>query len=142
MPHILLVEAKFYKKIAEELALGAIEKLTNSKFTYERLEVSGALEIPAAINFASKDKKYDGFIALGCVIRGETSHYDTVCNESARGIMNLSINKELAVANGILTVENDSQAWTRASREDKNKGASFAETCIRMIEIREQYAKK
>jgi len=141
MSHILIVEAKFYKKIAEELALGATERLTNGKFTYDRMEVPGALEIPAAIKLASKSGEYDGFIALGCVIRGETTHYDTVCNESARGIMELTIKEDLAIANGILTVENDEQAWARASREDKNKGGSFAEACIKMIEIKSKYAK-
>ncbi len=141
MSHILIVEANFYKNIAEELALGAIERLKNGKFTYDRLVVPGALEIPAAIKFASKSDKYDGFIALGCVIRGETSHYDTVCNESARAIMDLTTNNGLAVANGILTVENNKQAWARASRKDKNKGASFAEACIRMIEIKKEFKK-
>jgi len=139
--HILLVEAKFYTDVAEELASGAIERLTNGKFTYDRLEVPGALEIPAAIKLASLSNKYDGFIALGCVIRGETSHYDTVCNESARGIMELSIKDNLAIANGILTVENESQAWARASRKDKNKGGSVADACTRMIEIKEQFKK-
>lgn len=141
MPKILIIEADFYKKIAEELAFGAIERLNNSKFDHERVSVPGAFEVPAAINFASKSKKYDGFIALGCVIRGETSHYDYVCGESARGLMDLAINKDLVIANGILTVENQDQAWDRASRDKKNKGASFADACIRMCEIRDKYAK-
>lgn len=139
MKNILITEAKFYTDIAEELALGTIERLNKGKFSFERIEVPGALEIPAAIKLASESGKFDGFIALGCVIRGETSHYDTVCNESARGIMSLTINHNLAIANGILTVENRDQAWARASRNDKNKGASFAEACIRMMEIKDKY---
>ena len=97
----------------------------------------GALEIPAAIAFAqSGDKHYDGYIALGCVIRGETTHYETVCNESARALMDLSIADNLAIGNGILTVENEDQAWARADYRRKDKGGGAAEAAIAMAGLR------
>ncbi|HPF79157.1 MAG TPA: 6,7-dimethyl-8-ribityllumazine synthase, partial [Alphaproteobacteria bacterium] len=109
-PHVLVVEARFYGHIADMQAQGAIAALEKAGATYDRVSVPGALEIPAAIAFAAGDEnkgqRYDAFVALGCVIRGETTHYDTVANESARGIMQLSVEKNLAIGNGILTVEN------------------------------------
>jgi 6,7-dimethyl-8-ribityllumazine synthase len=141
MKTILIVEAPYYEKISEELSLGAIEEIKKSGFAYEKLIVSGAFEIPAAINFASQSKKYSGFIALGCVIRGETTHYDYVCGESARGLMDLSLQKNLAIGFGILTVENEKQAMARASRKKYNKGAEAAKACIEMIEIKNKFTK-
>jgi 6,7-dimethyl-8-ribityllumazine synthase len=96
--HLLFVEAKFYTHISELLALGAIGAAQKSGATFERLAVPGALEIPGAIAQAAQARKYDGYVALGCVIRGETSHYDTVCNASARGIMDLTVRERLATA--------------------------------------------
>lgn len=134
-PHILIVEAKFYANLAEELAAGAIEAIEAAGGTWERCDVPGALEIPAAIKFAhaGSTKHFDGYVALGCVIRGETTHYDYVCGESARGLMDLSLVENLAIGNGILTVEDWDQAWARAKRDQKNKGAGAAEAALAMI---------
>lgn len=138
-PHILVIEARFYEGIADELAAGALEALDAAGATYERMSVPGAFEIPAAVAFALTHQEledrhvYDGYVALGCVIRGETSHYDYVCGESARGLMTLSTEFGLAVGYGILTVENEDQAWERAKRDRKNKGGDVANACLAMI---------
>lgn len=141
-PHVLIVEARYYEDIADELARGAITTLENAGATYDRITVPGAFEIPAAIAFAAArvdGPRYDAFLALGCVIRGETTHYDYVCGESARGMMELSINKGLAVGYGVLTVENRDQAWVRAGVDDKNKGRDVAEAALRMHELKQKY---
>ena len=120
-PHILIVEARFYEDIADELVKGAMGALEKAGVTFDRLAVPGAFEIPAAIRMAIRAmhfhphrRRYDGYVALGCVIRGETTHYDYVCQESARGLQNLALEFTLALGYGILTVENESQAWERA----------------------------
>lgn len=138
-PRILIVEARFYEDIAEELAAGALEALEQAGAQVERLAVPGALEIPGAVRLAMAGG-YDGFVALGCVIRGETSHYDIVANESARGLQRLSLEHELAIGNGILTVENRDQALARARRAEKNKGAGAAQACLAMLAIKQRYA--
>ena len=138
-PHILVVEARFYEAIGDALFQGAEEALNAAGATFERITVPGAFEIPAAISHSliqqdmNDAHRFDGYIALGCVIRGETSHYDYVCGESARGLMQLSIEYGLALGNGILTVENEDQAWARASRDRKNKGGEVANACLAMI---------
>ncbi|MEC9145467.1 MAG: 6,7-dimethyl-8-ribityllumazine synthase [Pseudomonadota bacterium] len=135
--HFLIVEARFYEAIADAQAEGAIRALAAAGATYDRVSVPGALEIPAAIGFAqSGDTLYDGYIALGCVIRGETTHYETVCNESARALMDLSIADNLAIGNGILTVENEDQAWARADHTRKDKGGGAAEAALAMVRLR------
>lgn len=139
MKKILIVEARFYPEISDLLLNGAIAKLKACGFDYEVINVMGALEIPIAISFALESKKYAGFVALGCVIRGETSHYDIVANESARGLMKLSLKKHLAIGNGILTVENDNQAFVRADPAQKDKGGFAAAACLRMIELQKQF---
>ena len=136
----LIIEARFYNDIIDSLVEGAIHQLDESNFNYERLEVPGALEIPTAIALAADTGRFLGFIALGCIIRGETSHYDTVCNESARGLMLLSIEKRLAIGNGIITVENQEQAWERALISRKNKGGDAALAAIRMHSVKEYYS--
>ena len=136
----LIIEARFYNDILESLVEGAIEKLQLSGFEYERLQVPGALEIPAAIAIAADTSFFLGFVALGCIIRGETSHYDIVSNESARGLMYLSIEKKLAIGNGIITVENREQAWDRARVSIKNKGGDAALAAIKMHSIKELYS--
>ena len=143
--HILIVEARFYKDIADELAKGAIAALIEAGVTYDRLEVPGAFELPAAIrmNMDAKNpdngrRHYDGYIALGCVIRGETSHYDYVCGECARGLMDLSLEYSLAIGFGVLTVENQEQAWARASVDQLDKGRSVANAALRMVEVRRE----
>lgn len=142
-PHVALVEARFYDDLADELAAGAIAVLEAAGATVERVVVPGALEIPAAVAMLARRPRragpaIDGFVALGCVIRGETTHYDIVAGESARGLMALSLSGELAIGNGILTVENEKQAWARARRRDLDKGGDAARACLRMIALRRQ----
>jgi 6,7-dimethyl-8-ribityllumazine synthase len=142
-PHILIVEARFYEDIADELVKGAMSALEKAGVTFDRLAVPGAFEIPAAIRMAIRAmhfhphrRRYDGYVALGCVIRGETTHYDYVCQESARGLQDLALEFTLALGYGILTVENESQAWERARVDRKNKGGDAARACLAMIEAK------
>ncbi len=137
--HIMIVEARFYEDIADEMVKGAVAVLDQAGATYERHAVPGCFEIPAAISFAEKSsKEIEGFVALGCVIRGETSHYDYVCSESARGIQDLATNHQLAIGYGILTVENRDQAWVRAAVDKGNKGAKAAEAALRMVALKRE----
>ena len=137
--HFLIVEARFYDALADAQVEGATRALTASGATYERICVPGALEIPAAIAFAhSGSFHYDGYIALGCVIRGETTHYDIVCNESARALMDLAVAENLAIGNGILTVENEDQAWDRADHRRKDKGGAAAEAAVEMARLKRE----
>lgn len=141
-PRFLIVEARFYDDLADALADGAIAALEQAGADYDRIEVPGALEIPAAIAMASQRRDgpaYDGFVALGCVIRGETYHFEIVCNESARAIMDLTIAEMLPIGNGILTVENSDQAWERADPAKKNKGADAARAALAMAELARGY---
>lgn len=139
MTHVLIVSASFYQELSAELVRGAAARLEREGVTFELIEVPGAFEIPGAIRFALHKQTYDGFIALGCVIRGETSHYDYVCGESARGLMDLAVHHGAAIGYGILTVENEEQARVRASVKDGNKGRDAAEACLRMIELQRQF---
>lgn len=141
MIHILMVSAEFYPEISEELKAGAKAELKKAKATYDLVVVPGAFEIPAVIGYAIAGKKYDGYIALGCVIRGETTHYDYVCGESARGLMELSIEKNAAIGYGILTVENMKQAKARAKVNKGNKGKDAAQACLRLIELKKKLCK-
>ena len=137
--HFLIVEARFYDALADAQVDGATRALTAAGATFERVSVPGALEIPAAIAFAhSGSVHYAGYIALGCVIRGETTHYDIVCNESARALMDLAIAENLAIGNGILTVENEDQAWDRADHRRKDKGGGAAEAALEMARLRRE----
>ena len=143
--HILIVEARFYEELADELARGAIAAIEVRGGTYTRVQVPGVLEIPAAVKFAldamahgGQTKRFDGFVTLGCVIRGETTHYDIVSNESARALMDLAVSRSLALGNGIQTVENGDQAWARAKVDEKNKGGGAANACLDMIELKRQ----
>ena len=137
---VLIIEARYYEDISNALLDGAMDALKK----YQGLEiititVPGALEIPLVISIAEKEAAgYDGYIALGCVIRGETTHYDYVCTESARALMDLAIGNQLAIGNGIITVENSDQAWARADLNRKNKGGFAAETVLRMIPIKDE----
>ncbi len=146
VPHVLIVEARFYDDIADELAKGAIAALEAAGATYDRLEVPGAFELPAAIRMNIKAmelvggrKRYDGYVALGCVIRGETSHYDYVCGECARGLMDLTLQYSLAIGFGVLTVENRDQAWARAATDQLDKGGTVAKAALRMIEVKREF---
>lgn len=139
-PHIMVVEARFYEDLSDALWEGARAALETSGATYERVSVPGALEIPIAIRVAhlADPTKFDGYVALGCVIRGETTHYDTVCNESARGLMNLGIEHGLAIGNGILTCENDEQAWARAKANELDKGGGAALAALSLVTLRKK----
>ncbi|MBX3454014.1 6,7-dimethyl-8-ribityllumazine synthase [Ferrovibrio sp.] len=142
-PRVLIVEARYYEDIADALFEGAKAAIEASDFEYDRIDVPGALEIPAAIRFAMNrtgSKAYDGYVALGCVIRGETTHYDIVTNESARGLQQLALDFQLAIGNGILTVENEDQAWDRARTDRQNKGGDAALACVAMIGLKQLFA--
>ncbi|MEM6603176.1 MAG: 6,7-dimethyl-8-ribityllumazine synthase [Pseudomonadota bacterium] len=132
LPHILIIEAPYYTHIAADLCNGAQAAL-HQKATFDIIQVPGALEIPAAVKIYADTGLYDGFIVLGCVIRGETSHYDIVAGESARAVMDLTVQNSLAIGNGILTVENEAQAIQRAKIDQLNKGGGAAEACLAMI---------
>ena len=119
---------------ADELARGAIAAIEAAGATWERVSVPGALEIPGAIALADTAGRFDAYVALGTVIRGETSHYDIVAGESARAIMDLTL-EGLCIGNGILTVENEAQAWARAKVSEMNKGAGAAEAAIAMVAL-------
>lgn len=144
-PHIMIIESRYYEKIADEVLAGAIEAIEAAGGTYEIHQVAGAYELPAAVSFAVLQQEredrhiYDGYVALGCVIRGETSHYDYVCGESARGLMDLSTGYGLCIGYGVLTVENEAQAWARANRSDKNKGGAVANACLDMIKLKTKF---
>ncbi len=145
-PHILVVEARYYAHISDELLKGALAALEQAGASHERIAVPGAFEIPAAIKYAVEARKraaegarYDGFIALGCVIRGETTHYDYVCEQSSRGLQDLALGYNLAIGFGILTVENEAQALARARVDRKNKGGEAARACLAMIAMKRHF---
>ena len=140
-PRVLIATSRYYEHITLELEQGAGEVLAKAGAVVETIEVPGALEVPGVIAMAADSGRYDGFIALGCVIRGETSHYDYVCGESARGLMWLTVDRRLAIGNGILTVENEDQALARADRKRKNKGADAANACLEMIKLRRKFVR-
>ena len=145
-PHIMIAESRYYEKIAEELITSVIHELDNAGATFERFEVPGAFEIPTAIHYAIQSmdldpsrQRFDGYIALGCVIRGQTTHYDYVCGESARGLQELALKYSLALGYGILTVENQDQAMARAKRSEQDRGGHAARACLRMIELKRHF---
>jgi 6,7-dimethyl-8-ribityllumazine synthase len=142
---ILIVEARFYYDISVALLLGAIRVLDEASAQYDRITVPGALEIPAAIAMAldaaaARRAPYDGVVALGCVIRGETYHFEIVANQSARALIELSVNRQIAIGNGILTVSTQAQALARASADDRNKGAAAARAALAMVTIKRSLA--
>ena len=130
---VLIVEARFYDAVIDELANGARVVLDAVEVAYDIVAVPGALEVPGAIAIAAETSDpYDGYVALGVVIRGATSHYEIVAGESARGLMELTLDG-LCIGNGIITVENEEQAWERARRSDLDKGGHAAQACLTMI---------
>ncbi|WP_427450890.1 6,7-dimethyl-8-ribityllumazine synthase [Litorimonas sp. WD9-15] len=136
---ILVIEARYYESISEDLLQGALAKLQAAGAEVVKVNVPGALEIPHVISYAEKAKAgYDGYVALGCVIRGETTHYDYVCEESARALMDLAVNHQLAIGNGIITVENEAQAIARSKPDQKDKGGFAASAVLRMIQLRDE----
>lgn len=138
-PRLLIIDARFYEPIADELVRGAIAALDAAGASHDRVSVPGTLEIPSALAMALRGPRaraYDGYVLLGCVIRGETTHYDIVAGESARAVMDLAVGHAAAVGNGILTVENDDQAWARASVARGDKGGAAARAALAMIAVR------
>ena len=140
-PHILLVEAPYYTHIAAELRRGAESALATAGATHESVSVPGAFEVPAAIGIVARaSQRFDGFVALGCVIRGETTHYDHICAESARGLQDLAVRDGLAIGFGILTVENEAQALARASPEGRDKGGEAVRACLAIVDLKRRLA--
>lgn len=144
-PHLLIVEARFYDDMADALLDGATTAITAAGATFDVVTVPGALEIPPAIAMAldaadNDGTHYDGFVALGMVIRGETYHFDIVAMQSSRALMDLAVSESLAIGNGIMTVENDEQAWARVRRSDKDKGGFAARAALTMIALRDKLA--
>jgi len=142
---VLIVEARFYSDLADELLRGAVEALEAYGAAYEVVTVPGALEIPGAIAIAAQSAHhpagpppFDGYVALGTVIRGETYHFEIVSNESARGIMELTVHKQLAIGNGVLTVEDEEQAWARARVSEGDKGGGAARAALTMVALKQQ----
>ncbi len=147
VPHtharLLIVEARFYEGINDALLEGARHAISEAGATSDHIVVPGALEIPAAVAIlvdgaAKKGQPYDGVVALGCVIRGETTHYELVSGESARALMDISVQMRLPLGNGILTVENEAQAWARAKRSELDKGGDAARAALAMIRLKRQ----
>jgi len=142
---VLVVEARFYDDIADMLLQGATRELEMAGAAFDRVSVPGSLEIPPAIAMAldaaeRQGKPYDGVVALGCVIRGETSHYDIVAGESARGLMDLALARKLPVGNGILTVDTQAQALARARPDKWNKGGGAAKAALALIRGKRRFA--
>jgi len=144
MPHILIVDAPYYTHISKALMEGAEEVLRKQNASWDYVAVPGVLEIPAAVSMAlagmdAGGTRYDGFLTLGCVIRGETTHYEIVAFESARAIMDLTIVEHIPLGNAIQTVENEAQALARAKKDELNKGGHAASAVLEMIKVREKF---
>jgi 6,7-dimethyl-8-ribityllumazine synthase len=138
MARLLIVEARFYDHLNDLLLEGARAAIEAEGHSHETISVPGALEIPAAIALATRSGRYDAFVALGVVIRGETYHFEVVANESARGLMALTI-EGVPIGNGILTVEDEAQALTRARKDEKDKGGEAAKAAIAMMKLKGTY---
>lgn len=139
MSHLLIAEAHFYEDIANLLFVGAKAVLDAAGVTYERTRVPGCFELPAVVAMGHATGKYQGFVALGCVIRGETTHYDYVCSESARGLNDLAMRFHLAIGYGIITAENHKQAEARANGSKRDVGGKAAQACLAMIACKKQF---
>lgn len=140
-PKLLIVVAPYYRDIADNLVAGAKAVIEQAGGTAEVVEVPGALEVPVAIRIAHRQSNYDGFVGLGCVIRGETTHYDTVCNDSSRALMLLGL-EGAHIGNGILTVENRAQAEVRADPAEMDKGGGAAAAALHLIALFRRYARE
>ena len=136
---VLIIEARYYDHINNLLLQGAVDALDQSGTPYDVVTVPGALEISAALNFAVKGGAYDAYVLLGCIIRGETTHYDVVQNESSRGVYKLVLKHDLALGNAILTVENEAQALVRADPAQKDKGGEAAKAALAMLELKGRF---
>src|SRR5579872_960212 len=139
--HLLLVEAPYYRHLAALLRRGAERAIEAAGATFDTVDVPGAFEIPAAIAAAARaGARFDGYVALGCVIRGETTHYDHICAESARGLQDLAVRDGLAIGYGILTCENEAQALARAAPEGRDHAGAAVRACLAMIELKRRFA--
>ena len=138
MAHVLIAEARFYAHLNDMLLDGARAAIERAGHTHETVTVPGALELPGVIALAAESGKFDAYVALGVVIRGETYHFEIVAGESARGLMALTMDG-LAVGNGILTVENEAQAIVRANPKHANKGAGAAEAALALMELKSRF---
>jgi len=144
-PSLLLIVSPYYGEIVDELVKGAIAELEKRDCAYERIDVPGALEIPIALALAVRAKqigaryRHQGCVALGCVIQGETSHYDIVANESAKGIMKIAMESGIPLGNGILTVNSAEQARVRADSKGKNKGGDAVNACLSLLAHRDDF---
>lgn len=136
---VLIIEARYYNHINDMLLQGAQAVLAEQGLESHVVTVPGALEIPAALNFAITKGDYAAFVVLGCIIRGETTHYDVVQNESARGVYQLVLEHDLALGNAILTVENEAQALDRADMKRKNKGGEAAKAALTMLALKRKF---
>ena len=139
MARVLIVEARFYDHLNDLLLEGARAAIEEAGHKHETITVPGALEVPGAIGLAAETGRYDAFVALGVVLRGETYHFEVVSNESARGLMALTMDG-IAIGNGILTVENEAQALARARRNEKDKGGEAAKAALAMMALRERFS--
>lgn len=133
---IAIVTAPFYEHIVSGLFNGAKDKIDQAGFVYERIDVAGALEIPLACQLLAQSGKYQAIVALGAVIRGETPHFDHVCEQSSRGILDVSLKLNIPIGNGIITIENEQQALARSGDDKKNKGAEAAEAAIGLLKLK------
>jgi 6,7-dimethyl-8-ribityllumazine synthase len=140
-PRLLIVVAPYYRDVADMLLSGARAEIAAAGATEETVEVPGALELPTAVAMAGRMGDFDGYVALGCVIRGETTHYDTVCNDSSRGLMQLGL-AGLCIGNGILTVENHAQAVVRADPAQQNKGGGAAAAALHLIALARRWGNR
>lgn len=145
MTRILILEARFYTHIADDLLAGAIAELAKAGVEHRVLTVPGVLELPAALRYVvsaleqnTVDEHYDGYITLGCAIRGQSDHYDHVCTECMRGLQDLALAHDLAIGNGVLTVHNEAQALDRCKPDRKNIGGLAARACLRMIDLKRE----
>ena len=137
---ILIVDSPYYQDITDHLVSGAADALKDGGYAWERISVPGVFEVPAAIALAAKSREnFSGFVALGCVIRGETDHYDHICREASRACMELAVQSGLAIGFGILTCENVDQALVRADVNQGNKGRDAAEACLRMVDLKSRF---
>jgi 6,7-dimethyl-8-ribityllumazine synthase len=138
-PRLLIVAAPFYRKVADGLIAGARAVLDNAGAKHDLIEVPGALEVPVAIRLAAESGAWEGYVALGCVIRGETTHYETVCNDSSRGLMLLGVERGLAIGNGILTCETMAQAEVRADPAEMDKGGGAAAAALHLVALARRF---
>jgi 6,7-dimethyl-8-ribityllumazine synthase len=144
---MLVVEARFYEEIADALLAGATRALNEAQASFDCISVPGSLEVPTAIAIAvdaaaRRRRPYDGAVALGCVIRGETIHFEIVSHQSARGLMELSLARGLPIGNGIITVENEAQAFARARVEEQDKGGDAARAALALVALKRRLAER